>query len=616
MKIRQLPEALTNKIAAGEVVERPASVVKELVENSIDANSSSIKVELEEAGLTFIQVTDDGDGMSEADAKHAFLRHATSKIHYDQDLFHIKSLGFRGEALASIASVSKVTITTSEGKEAGTKLYLEGGKAEKAEKSDARKGTTITVNELFYNTPARLKYMKSLHTELSHITDLMNRYAMAHTDIRFELTHNGKQLFHTPGNGNLLQVIRQIYGMQVAQNMLAVEDDSLDFHMNGFIAKPEHTRANRHYMTFIVNGRYIKSNALTHAILRGYDTLLPLHRYPIAVIAIELDPILVDVNVHPTKLEVRFSKEKELVNMLESLIRKTLQSTVLIPKMERKPKQVLPTEQESMTFDHFVTREKPFEEKSSDFVDSDSTARSVHIPVSPPPAVSQSEDAAATKENMPVMQEYEQATPNNKEDEPPRDMPRVPTMYPIGQLQGTYILAQNETGFYMIDQHAAQERIKYEFFKKKLGQTVNEAQQLLMPLTFEFTANEVVYIKEHTALLEQIGLFLEPFGGQTFAIRSYPSWFPNGLEEEIIRDLIEQIIRDQKVDVEKIREEAAILMSCKRSIKANHYLTTDDMTRLLEDLRQTVDPFTCPHGRPVIIHYTYYEIEKMFKRIM
>lgn len=611
MNIRQLPEALANKIAAGEVVERPASVVKELVENSIDANSTSIKVVLKEAGLTYLQVTDDGDGMSEADAKHAFLRHATSKIHYDQDLFHIKSLGFRGEALASISSVSKVTITTSEGKEAGTKLYLEGGKVESTEKSDARKGTAITVSELFYNTPARLKYMKSLHTELSHITDLINRYALAHTNIRFELVHNGNQLFHAPGTGNRLQIIRQIYGMQVAQNMLAVEQSSLDFTIKGFIAKPEHTRANRNYITFIVNGRYIKSNALTHAILRGYDTLLPLHRYPISVIAIELDPILVDVNVHPTKLEVRFSKEKELVNMLETLIRQTLQSTVLIPKMERQPKKVMPTEQDSLQFDHFISKENP--PISSD---TDKFQAPTHLPFTPSD-VNDREWATRTEENTSFRQEYEPNIPNDREDDYSSDsIPRVPTMYPIGQLQGTYILAQNETGFYMIDQHAAQERIKYEFFKKKLGQTANDAQQLLMPLTFDFTSNEILYIQEHTTLLEEIGLFLEPFGGETFAVRSYPSWFPNGLEEEVIRDLIEQIIRDQAVNVEKIREEAAILMSCKRSIKANHYLTQDDMTRLLDDLRQTVDPFTCPHGRPVIIHYTYYEIEKMFKRIM
>src|SRR5699024_9296924 len=325
--------------------------VKELVENSIDANSTDIRVTLKEAGLLEIKVTDNGDGISEADSKRAFMRHATSKIAYDQDLFHIRSLGFRGEALASIASVSKLTIETSTGDEAGTKLYAEAGEIKEEGKSTARKGTEVTVQELFYNTPARLKYMKTIHTELGHITDLINRYALAHPHVRFSVMHNDHTIFASKGNGNLLQVISQIYGMQVAKNMYEVETSSLDFQISGFIAKPEITRSNRNFMTVIVNGRYIKSQALNYAIIRAYDTLLPLHRFPVVVLHIELDPILVDVNVHPTKLEVRFSKEKELIALIESMIRNVFKQKTLIPKIEQKEKrEKINTTQSSLDF--------------------------------------------------------------------------------------------------------------------------------------------------------------------------------------------------------------------------------------------------------------------------
>ena len=603
MKIRQLPQNLANKIAAGEVVERPASVVKELIENSIDANSNNIKIELKEAGLAQIKVTDNGEGMSHEDCKRAFLRHATSKIQYDQDLFHIKSLGFRGEALASISSVSKLTIRTSLGKEAGTELHLEAGDIVKEAKCAARKGTEITVNELFYNTPARLKYMKTIHTELGHITDLINRYALAHPSIRFTVMHNGNNIFQSPGTGNVLQVISQIYGMQIARNMLHVESSSLDFEVEGFIAKPEITRSNRNFMTIIVNGRFIKSQSITHAIIRAYDTLLPIHRYPVVVLHIRLDPILVDVNVHPTKLEVRFSKEKELISLIEQMIRKQFKQTTLIPKMETTTeRQKIKTEQHTMEFNpvinQSVTNEETFPTVRERGFQTEDIPPSVQVENNIPPFPIQS------VEN----DELEERSANTTE--------RIPMMYPIGQLQGTYILAQNENGFYMIDQHAAQERIKYEFFKEKLGKPSTDIQQLLIPLTFDFTTNEILFIEKHKETLQNIGLFLEPFGGQTYAVRSHPSWFPKGLEDEIIRDIIEQVIQDEMIHIEKIREEVAILMSCKRSIKANHYLTEDDMIRLLEDLRKTNDPFTCPHGRPVIIHYTFYEIEKMFKRIM
>ncbi|WP_047981195.1 DNA mismatch repair endonuclease MutL [Ornithinibacillus contaminans] len=626
MKIFQMPDTLANKIAAGEVVERPASVVKELIENSIDANSTWIKIEVLEAGLEQIRITDNGDGMEEEDVERAFLRHATSKIRNEADLFHVNTLGFRGEALASIASVSRLTIKTSQGDSAGTFLSLEGGKVVERSKSDARKGTEITIADLFFNTPARLKYMKTIHTELGHITDLLNRLALAHPEIRFEATHNGKPLFSTPGTGDMLQVIAQIYGMGVARKMLSVQKETLDFKITGFIAKPEITRASRSYISIILNGRYIKSIPLTQAIIRGYHTLLPIGRSPIVVLSIEMDPILIDVNVHPTKLEARFSKDKELFSVVEELIRSTFRQTRLIPEIEQKPV-VKPQQsvQHSMNFDDVKRGENTLWEQRNE------QTNLVTKPYQPEPAMEKNIPYQTTnvveQEILPevrneewIIQEQDRGrntvTATNEHEEKLAPEQRVPTMYPIGQLHGTYILAQNENGFYMIDQHAAQERVKYEFFKKKLGQTTNELQELLLPITFEFSKQEAIFIEHYKEDLEKVGLFLEDFGNQTFIIRAYPNWFPNGFEEEVIREMIEQIMHDERIDVEAIRESAAILMSCKRSIKANHYLNQEDMFRLLEDLRKTTDPFTCPHGRPIIVHFTTYELEKMFKRVM
>ncbi|MEC5422613.1 DNA mismatch repair endonuclease MutL [Virgibacillus sp. C22-A2] len=614
MKIIQMPDALANKIAAGEVVERPASVVKELVENSIDAKSTWIKVELIEAGLQLIKITDDGEGMAEEDCERAFLRHATSKIKNENDLFHVRTLGFRGEALASIASVSKLTVKTSQGDEAGTFLSLEGGNIKEKKKSDARQGSEIMVEDLFFNTPARLKYMKTIHTELGHITDLMNRLAMSHPEIRFEVTHNGKGLFKTSGTGDMLQVISHVYGMGVAKRMLPIKHETLDFSIEGYIAKPEVTRASRSYISTIINGRYIKSIPLAQAIVRGYHTLLPIGRSPIVVISITMDPILVDVNVHPAKLEVRFSKDKELFSALEETIRRKFREISLIPELQQK---AAPSEKSvQRTIDFNGTTEQtaaPAWEYNSKINEQRSVAEpqqkqdpaiNQHFSQSslPPGASKQADSYETSEQNYPT---------EKKEPEQ-----RVPSMYPIGQLQGTYIMAQNENGLYMVDQHAAQERIKYEYFKEKLGKTNNESQELLLPLTFEFSKQEALFIEQYIEELEKIGLFFESFGHQAYVIRSHPTWFPTGFEEEIIREMIEQVMSDEKINVEAIREEAAILMSCKRSIKANHYLNQEDMFRLLEDLRTTTDPFTCPHGRPIIVHFSSYELEKMFKRVM
>ncbi|PYZ93062.1 DNA mismatch repair endonuclease MutL [Salipaludibacillus keqinensis] len=620
--ILQLDEFLSNKIAAGEVVERPASVVKELVENAIDANSSNVRIDIEEGGLSSIRILDDGDGIEEDDLETAFYRHATSKIKYDQDLFRIKTLGFRGEALPSIASVSKLSLKTSTGGREGHELYLEGGHIKHRKTVSPRKGTEITVTELFYNTPARLKYLKTIHTELGHISDVVNRMALSHPEISFVLTHNRKTMLQTTGNGDLPRVIASIYGSTIAKKMVKIETETMDFKVEGYLAKPEVTRSNRSYMSTVLNGRYVKNYPLLRAIQEGYHTLLPIGKFPLVVLHITLNPILIDVNVHPSKLEVRISKEHALQELITSTIRDVFKRIQLIPEGPAKMNFQSPrekSEQMAFSFDHtpqaakndepYEIRETLIPQKQDEYHSYRETGnKDIHS------SSDVLEPYTKPLDNTPTSSPNE-PTPVEElnEDEPAGG---VPILYPIGQLHGTYILAQNDEGLYMVDQHAAQERIKYEYFRDKLASTNKELQDLLVPLTFEFTLAEEELIKEHQEQLEAVGLFLEPFGTKTFVVRACPTWFPKGQEEETIEEMLEQLKKERVIKVGKIREEAAILMSCKAAIKANRHLTRDEMFQLLETLRTCEDPYTCPHGRPILIHYSTYEIERMFKRVM
>ncbi len=625
-KVIQLSDELSNKIAAGEVVERPASVVKELVENAIDADSTVIEIDIEEAGLASIRVLDNGEGMENEDCKRAFRRHATSKIKDENDLFRVRTLGFRGEALPSIASVSHLEITTSTGEGAGTKLVLQGGNIISESRSSSRKGTEIVVSNLFFNTPARLKYMKTVHTELGNITDVVNRIALAHPEVSIRLRHHGKNLLQTNGNGDVRHVLAAIYGTAVAKKMLPLHVSSLDFEVKGYIALPEITRASRNYMSSVVNGRYIKNFPLVKAVHEGYHTLLPIGRHPITFIEITMDPILVDVNVHPSKLEVRLSKETELHDLIRDGIKDVFKQQQLIPsaQLPKKSAPAIKNEQQFITFD-----EKPAEKK----VPEKSTAPSyspmklssvVKEPVDAeeelpplqfdaPPIVDQEQTLEVSDVSEEQTETYEQEC---HEEQPQATSERVPIMYPIGQMHGTYILAQNENGLYIIDQHAAQERIKYEYFREKVGEVEPEVQDMIVPLTFHYSTNEALIIEQHKQELESVGVFLESFGSNSYIVRCHPAWFPKGEEAELIEEIIQQVLDSKNIDIKKLREEAAIMMSCKGSIKANRHLRNDEIKALLDDLRSTSDPFTCPHGRPIIIHHSTYEMEKMFKRVM
>lgn len=606
-KIQIMDEWLSNRIAAGEVVERPASVVKELVENAIDAESKSISVFLEEAGITSIQVIDDGVGMDEEDAVNSFARHATSKIKKEHDLFRIRTLGFRGEALASIASVAKIHLLTSDGVESGTMLQLEAGHIIKQEPTALRRGTDITVTQLFFNTPARLKYMKTLHTELAHTVDLMNRLALCHPEIAFRLVHNGQEQLHTNGRGNAAQTLAAIYGVGNAKKMIAFEGESNDYRIHGYATLPEITRASKKYMSFFVNGRWVKSYAMQRALEQAYHTYLPIGRWPIVVLYIEGDPQLTDVNVHPAKHEIRLSKEKELIALIEQTVRMAIHNASRVPQIEKQPK---PKQQPSQQL-NLWKKPKPTSamvEKMNELVQ-DLANQPQYI------AEEQALNEALYAEPSELMQTPEEevvqiATPEVAEEP-------FPQLEVVGQIHGTYIVAQMEDGFYLIDQHAAQERIKYEYFRDKVGEVnASERQTLLLPLTFHYAADEALALRDNRDALEQVGIYLESFGQNSFIVREHPSWFPVGEEQEIIEGIIEQVLTKKHIDIKKLREEAAIMMSCKRSIKANHFLTLEQMEALLRDLRQAEHPFTCPHGRPVLIHFTTYEVEKMFKRVM
>ncbi|MDH4618601.1 DNA mismatch repair endonuclease MutL [Brevibacillus sp. AY1] len=656
-KIKLLDEHLANMIAAGEVVERPASVVKELVENAIDAGASKVEVHVEEGGLELIRIVDDGQGMDREDCRLAFERHATSKIGSTRDLFRIRTLGFRGEALPSIAAVSRVELTSSpSSSQVGTRLGIEGGQIVEERDVATVKGTEVCVRSLFYNTPARLKYMKSIATEISHISDYVNRLALTHPDISFILTHNQKNLLQTSGDGKLLHVMAAIYGVQMAKLLLPISGETLDFRWSGLISKTEVTRANRSYLSTLVNGRYIRSYALNNAIMRGYHTLLPIGRYPIVAIQIEMDPTLVDVNVHPAKLEARFSKEDELCQAIEQSVKETLrQGLGIVRPMTTQPKAKVVLQVEQPQFDLQIpvrsvshSQERVAESPVVSVKEAiEPAVKEAKIRYAEPPAIDQRINDRPTSnvesdldvfnvqmESEPVREEREPVESDLAErvtlqeqdnvEQPVNESPTseesaVPVLYPVGQVHGTYIVAQNDTGMYLIDQHAAQERIFYEYFMEKLRQDSIASQLMLFPHTVECTAAEAARLEKRLPLLQSFGLEIESFGSRTFIIRAHPHWFPEGAELEVIEELMQFVLEageSVQADVRQMREKAAIMMSCKASIKANRFLTNAEMESLLNQLRLTSSPFTCPHGRPIIIHFSAYDLEKMFKRVM
>lgn len=648
-RISLLSEQIANQIAAGEVVERPSSVVKELVENCIDAGSTRIDVAIEEGGLQLIRVTDNGTGMEPGDCELAFQRHATSKIATSKDLFSIKTLGFRGEALPSIASVSRLEcVTSSEDSGLGRKIVIEGGTIRSVEETAASRGTEVTVRELFYNTPARLKYMKTVQTELGHVSDYMYRLALAHPGIAFSLKHNGNLLLQTLGNSDLLQVIAAIYGTAAGKQMLPIKAESLDYAISGYVARPEMTRTNRGGISTVVNGRYVRSFALNQALLQGYHTLLPINRYPLAVLMITMDPSLVDVNVHPSKLEVRFSKESELTELVELEVKRVLGKQVLIPQAGKPvPNTKGAIVQEQLELYRSVDRPAAYMDRrettdstssssgNSSYVSSTRSQGSDYNFQLPAPTIANqpyAQRSSSERRNRPI-EPYSSPKPGIQQQRPvtesfmnmlpasngevAAELPAFPKLTPIGQMHGTYLIAQNEEGLFLIDQHAAHERINYEYYYERFGNPAEASQELLVPITLEYTPADAAVIEDKLPLFEQAGVYLESFGGSTFLVRAYPHWFPNGQEKAIIEEMCEWVLTERKaIDIAKLREKSAIMCSCKASIKANQGLSTMEMEALLDRLSQCRIPYTCPHGRPIVVSFSTYDLEKMFKRVM
>lgn len=595
-KINILNEHLINLIAAGEVIERISSVVKELVENSIDAESTNISISLVDSGLKEICVIDNGIGMDEVEMHKAILPHATSKINDESDLFNIKTLGFRGEALASIVAVSNMKIKSSTGDKKGFMMGLKGGAITSEAYIGHAKGTEIQVRDLFYNTPARLQNLKSIQAELSYVTDFVTKIALANPHIAFKLTNNDQKIFQSFGNGNRLEVINQIYDVNVCKNMITIANSNNLFKISGLISNISVTRSSRNNMTIIVNGRVVRNNNITNAIIEGYKTLLTVGRYPICVIEIDVDYSLVDVNVHPTKAEVRFSEEAQLLELIKETISSSLLRSNLIVNKDKEDVNDDP-------FDSIVFDDEEEEEKEDDIFEKKETVFEEVKPV---------EIIPEKEEIKPVQTSFDFI---NKEIKDDTEVEKITELHFVGQLFGTYILAQNDDFFYMIDQHAANERINYEKIIKDLKNEKIVKYDLLIPIKLSFTQSEAILINEKKETINSLGIDFEEFGGTSFIVRSVPLWVNQSIASDYIEDVFMQVIREKKSTKEEFLDNLAKSLACKRSIKGNEFIGKTQIDFLLEDLVKCSNPYTCPHGRPIIIKYSKYQIEKWFKRV-
>ena len=705
-KINILSAELSNKIAAGEVVERPSSVVKELVENSIDAGSTNIKIIIKEFGIQQIRIIDNGSGITNDDLARAFLRHATSKISVDYDLFHIETLGFRGEALASISSVSKVTIKSCAGEAQGKMLVLEGGKVVSEEYYAPIKGTDLSVENLFYNTPARLKYLRNPHTEQANITNIIHKFALSYPNVAFELHVDGKITFKTYGDGDVHKILSKIYNMGVARNMIEFSGNNDDYKVFGYISVPEETRASKNYINIFINGRYIKNYGIQNAIIDAYGTLLMINRYPLCVINIEMDPILLDVNVHPTKQEVRLSKEAELIRLIKEVIAERLSNYTYIPqgmnnvltkkekaKIEKinfldeldnkfgdvEDKNIFSEEKKEPEVDlevelsfsdtqeevaSHVIQEDDFlfggdslnnsrEEKTSvQSKENTSNQRSKTQRIkSDLPDLSYSSHPRDNRNKFgdkPTKKEIENFMNFSKKEgnasyddrtekvvsnvvkddshfneikdakivqDDDTKVRMLPDLKVLAQIFKTYILSEADNKLFLIDQHAAAERYNYEKLQREFIERKNYKKQMLIPLMFDFSVEEAAEVRNNLEKFEELGIVFEEFGDNSYVVREFPGWIEED-EEQMIKIIVEKVLRNNNITFNELRNDAIAMASCKMSIKANQVLTDVEMNKVISDLYECNNPFTCPHGRPIITKMEKKDLEKMFKRIV
>ena len=655
--IHQLDEHLSNMIAAGEVVERPSGIVKELVENSIDAKAKHIEIQILQGGIDCITIIDDGCGMDAQDATLAFERHATSKIQAVDDLWKISTMGFRGEALPSIASVSQVTLRTNDGIDS-SEVIIHYGTLKSARPCGTPKGTMLEVRNLFQKTPARFKHLKSPQYEFSLISDVVQKFAISHPNIGFELSHDGRSVFKTKGNGNLREVLMQIYGRDGAKTAIELHGQDLDYTIRGYALQPQFQRATKYYVLLYINGRMIRNYHLQKAVMDAYAPYMPKDRYPIAVINMEMDAQLVDVNVHPSKWEIRLSKEKQLEKLLYQTIKAALMQDMEVPNIQArkenkkekieiqelqftyprdqevkklhtevndsfvhydgKPKQTI-TEESKVQVDKVEPQEAPVEAEKQESVDkkqelSESQSSDTQAPIKDQVI----EEVSTTKQAETLFKDIApiQEVVMKAEQEPASESvnPSLPQLHVIGQFHNSYILAEGEKGLYIIDQHAAQERYHYEMIQKQILSGVKDTQPLLIPVTVETTMSAVSRIDDLNALLEQVGIHFEVFGNTTLLCRELPIWLKDTKEEAFLQDMIDLWQKDDEISLDKLRKHTIATMACHSSIRFHRSLTMEEMKQVILDLGKCEQPFHCPHGRPTLICYEDKDLIHDFER--
>ncbi len=656
-RIHQLDEHLSNMIAAGEVVERPSGIVKELVENSIDAKAKHIEIQSLQGGIDCITIIDDGCGMDAQDATLAFERHATSKIQAVDDLWKISTMGFRGEALPSIASVSQVTLRTNDGIDS-SEVIIHYGTLKSARPCGTPKGTMLEVRNLFQKTPARFKHLKSPQYEFSLISDVVQKFAISHPNIGFELSHDGRSVFKTKGNGNLREVLMQIYGRDGAKTAIELHGQDLDYTIRGYALQPQFQRATKYYVLLYINGRMIRNYHLQKAVMDAYAPYMPKDRYPIAVINMEMDAQLVDVNVHPSKWEIRLSKEKQLEKLLYQTIKAALMQDMEVPNIQArkenkkekieiqelqftyprdqevkklhtevndsfvhyngKPKQTI-TEESKVQVDKVEPQEAPVEAEKQESVDkkqelSESQSSDTQAPIKDQVI----EEVSTTKQAETLFKDIVpiQEVVMKAEQEPASESinPSLPQLHVIGQFHNSYILAEGEKGLYIIDQHAAQERYHYEMIQKQILSGVKDTQPLLIPITVETTISAVSRIDDLNALLEQVGIHFEVFGNTTLLCRELPIWLKDTKEEAFLQDMIDLWQKDDEISLDKLRKHTIATMACHSSIRFHRSLTMEEMKQVILDLGKCEQPFHCPHGRPTLICYEDKDLIHDFER--
>lgn len=578
MTINLLPDEVASQIAAGEVVERPASVVKELLENAIDAGARRISIRVEGAGQQLIEISDDGVGIVPEEVKLAIARHATSKLRNADDLFHIRTLGFRGEALASIASVSHFSITSrAQDQASGSRILVDGGKASPLEVMGVPVGTVVSVRDLFYNTPARLKFLKREQTERQQIDGLVTRYALAYPDRAFKLTQDERVILQTSGNGDRREVLTQIYGVELARQLLEVDFSDEGVRILGFISPIALTRSNRKEMTFFVNGRWVQENALSSAVMHAYQTFIMVGRYPISILFIQLEPEEVDVNVHPAKAEVRFRKPDQIFSLMQRAVRRALLAYSPVPQVSVNTWRIDPkfAPQSSLTWDAL-----------------------------------NEEGEAQPELELPV--ETEEIAPQAMQQGSILPSGAIPLLRWIGQIGATYLIAEGPDGLYLIDQHAAHERILFERYVTQ--GLVPDAQALLTPLLFQLPPQTAQLMSDSLPILEKLGFKVEEFGNAAFRILSIPAFFKNSDPVAAVRCVVEDFEEDE-TPLANEKENRLAARICKRmAVKGGQVLSVEEQKKLIQDLETCQSPRTCPHGRPTMIHLSVDLLEKQFGR--